>query len=208
MSTTSTFSHWLKQRRKALDLTQKDLARQVGCAEVTLRKIEAGDTVPSAALAACLAKAVGASDDDVPEIVAFARGIGARHVPAASWGKAHPPHNLPVQLTPLLGRSHDIAAVRRRLVAEGARLVTLVGPPGVGKTRLSLAVAETLLEQFTDGVFFARLGPVDDPAMVASTIAHALGLQLGGPNPPAQQLCAYLPAALRLPGGEAPAAGA
>lgn len=192
LHTPPSFGHWLKQRRRALKMTQIDLARQAGCAEVTLRKIEAGDAIPSAALAACLSRAVGASDDDLPEIVAFARGVGIRHALASNWGKARYPHNLPKQLTPLFGRSHDIAAVRRRLVAEGARLITLVGPPGVGKTRLSLAVAEAVLEQFIDGVFFVRLGPVDDPALVASTISRALGLQLGGPNPPAQQLCAYL----------------
>jgi transcriptional regulator with XRE-family HTH domain len=84
MSTTMAFGNWLKQQRKALRVTQKDLAQQAGCAEVTLRKIEAGDTVPSAALAACLAKAVGASDDDLPAIVAFARGVGDRHAPAAT----------------------------------------------------------------------------------------------------------------------------
>ena len=57
----NTFGQWLKQRRKVLGLTQKELAQQAGCAEVTLRKIEAGDFHPSAQLAASLAKAVGAS---------------------------------------------------------------------------------------------------------------------------------------------------
>ena len=56
MSNTSTFSHWLKQRRKALGLTQKKLAQQAGCAEITLRKIEAGDLQPSAPLVASLAR--------------------------------------------------------------------------------------------------------------------------------------------------------
>ncbi|QLQ04755.1 MAG: hypothetical protein HZY76_00680 [Anaerolineae bacterium] len=74
--------------------------------------------------------------------------------------------------------------MRSRLVAEAARLVTLVGPPGVGKTRLSLAVAESVLDQFTDGVFFVRLGPVVDPALVASTIAHACGLRSAAPTHP------------------------
>ena len=69
MSKATPFGQWLKQRRKVLGLTQKELAQKVGCAEVTLRKVEAGSMHPSALLAASLAKAVGAADADVPGIV-------------------------------------------------------------------------------------------------------------------------------------------
>jgi DNA-binding XRE family transcriptional regulator len=72
MSKSIPFHLWLKQRRKALGLTQKDLARQAGCAEITLRKIEAGDLQPSPQLAASLARAVGASDADLPGMTGFA----------------------------------------------------------------------------------------------------------------------------------------
>ncbi|MCB0246281.1 MAG: helix-turn-helix transcriptional regulator, partial [Anaerolineae bacterium] len=59
---TPTFGHWLRQRRKALGLTQKALAQQAGCAEVTLRKIESGDLQPSAPLVTSLAQALRADD--------------------------------------------------------------------------------------------------------------------------------------------------
>ncbi|MBK9231760.1 MAG: helix-turn-helix transcriptional regulator [Anaerolineae bacterium] len=76
MGQTMIFNQWLKQRRKALGLTQKELAQQAGCArEVTLRKIEAGDFHPSAPLAASLARAVGATDVDLPSLVTLARGL-------------------------------------------------------------------------------------------------------------------------------------
>ncbi len=155
MTGKSSFAQSLKQRRKALGLTQKELAQQAGCAEITLRKIEGGD-------------------------------LRTRLL------RPQRPNNLPAQLTPLIGREHDVAAVRRRLLSDGARLVTLVGPPGVGKTRLALAVAEEVLEHFEHGAFFVRLGPVSDPALVPSAIAQALGIELSGPNPPELQLRAWL----------------
>ena len=192
MSNTTTFGQWLKQRRKALGLTQKELAQQAGCAEITLRKIEAGDLQPSAPLVASLARALGAADADLPGLLSLARGVGDDFAARARLLRPQRPNNLPAQLTPLIGREHDIAAVRKRLLSDGARLVTLVGPPGVGKTRLALAVAEDVLEQFEHGAFFVRLGPVSDPALVASAIAQALGLEMSGPNPPALQLRAWL----------------
>jgi predicted ATPase/transcriptional regulator with XRE-family HTH domain len=101
-----------------------------------------------------------------------------------------PPNNLPVQLTSFIGREKEITELRQRLtpdpgtagVEEGdrnyaARLVTLTGPGGTGKTRLSLQVAGELLDAFPDGVWLVELASLADPALVPQTVAVALGLR-------------------------------
>jgi predicted ATPase/DNA-binding CsgD family transcriptional regulator/uncharacterized protein HemY len=85
--------------------------------------------------------------------------------------------NLPARTTSLVGRELEIAAVRQRLLQEDVRLLTLVGTPGIGKTRLSLETASTLSDQFPDGVYFIALAPLSDPALVASAIAQPLNVQ-------------------------------
>jgi predicted ATPase/DNA-binding CsgD family transcriptional regulator len=114
-----------------------------------LRKLGAADRRALAALAA----------DEV--------GAGAR---PARVGAA-----LPSALTPFVGRSTERAELGE-LLSGPARLVTAVGPGGVGKTRLALAVAADVADRFADGVWYVDLVPVADPAMIAPAVAGALGL--------------------------------
>ena len=102
------------------------------------------------------------------------------------------PHNLPVQPTPLVGREREVAALRELLQREDARLVTLTGPGGTGKTRLGLQVAADLLDYFEDGVFFVALAAISDPALVASAIAQTLGLREAGARPITDALAVHL----------------
>src|SRR5436853_7683442 len=88
--------------------------------------------------------------------------------------------HLPAQLTPLLGREQEVATVCALLRRPGVRLVTLTGTGGVGKTRLGLAIATELLDDFADGVCFVGLAPVSDPDLVVHTIAQALGIKETG----------------------------
>ncbi len=84
--------------------------------------------------------------------------------------------NLPLQPTPFIGRQREIAAAKARLSEPEVRLLTLKGPGGTGKTRLSVQVAADLLDAFLDGVWFVELAPITDPALVASTIAQVVGV--------------------------------
>jgi len=85
-----------------------------------------------------------------------------------------PRHNLPSETTSFIGREADIEAITMRLRGADCRLITLLGPGGIGKTRLALAVAHHLAEAFADGVWFVPLATIEDPAYVAGTIAKAL----------------------------------
>ena len=86
----------------------------------------------------------------------------------------------PAPTTPLVDRSEELAAVTDVLSAGNARLVTVTGPGGVGKTRLAVEVASRVREAFPDGVFFVPLELVDDPASVATAIVRALDLRPAG----------------------------
>jgi predicted ATPase/class 3 adenylate cyclase len=84
------------------------------------------------------------------------------------------PNNLPVQLTSFVGREEEIAEIGRLL--GRARLLTLTGAGGTGKSRLALQVAGEVLTDYRDGAFFADLSPVTDPALVPSVLARVLGV--------------------------------
>jgi non-specific serine/threonine protein kinase len=99
---------------------------------------------------------------------------------------------LPLTTRPLVGRDGEVDAVRALIVDEHTRLVTLVGPGGVGKTRLALAVADLLGDHFADGASFVDLAPVRDPGLVLATIAEALGIH----ETPTQSLLTALTNAL------------
>jgi predicted ATPase/DNA-binding winged helix-turn-helix (wHTH) protein len=98
--------------------------------------------------------------------------------------------NLPPELPELYGRADDLALVHGLLLEH--RLVSLVGAGGIGKTRVAQAVAQQLLGGFADGVWLVELAPLADPALVPSTVAQALGLQLRGRMPPLDELIAAL----------------
>src|SRR5439155_14148836 len=124
----------------------------------------------------------------------------AAESPGLSLGRAWPErpprpgraHNLPASPTPLIGREHETAGARRQLLREEVRLLTLVGPPGIGKTRLSIEAAQGLVDYFERGVRFVSLAPIRDPGLVASAIAQSVGVGEAGDRPLSEILAAAL----------------
>lgn len=109
-----------------------------------------------------------------------------------------PRHNLPPQSTPFIGRDQEVANILDRLQEPTCRLLTLVGPGGMGKTRLALRVAQHLVEhrpplpEIADGLFFVALAAVSDADAMLAAIADAVGLRFTGAQTPRQQLIDYL----------------
>ena len=92
------------------------------------------------------------------------------------------PNNLPFQPTPFIGREAELAILTGFISDPNIRLVTIIGPGGMGKTRLALAIAERMLEstQFPDGVFFVNLTPLSESNQILSALAEALNFRLQG----------------------------
>ena len=100
------------------------------------------------------------------------------------------PNNLPTQLTSFVGRQADVAEAKRLL--RGTRLLTLTGPGGIGKTRLSLQLAADVVQDFRDGVYFVPLSAVQDPGLVPSVIVNTLGVAVTGNRNPLDAAIDYL----------------
>lgn len=172
------FGEWVSRRRKSYNLTREALARRVACSVSTLRRIEGDDLRPSVALANLLARELRVPGGQNPAFVTFARGESAdlpieQVLPSVSTVVSH----LPAPMTRMIDRRAETAALAALLRRPAVRLLTLSGPPGTGKTRLSLAVAQKLAHSFRDGAHFVALAPIADPEAVAPAIAQALGLK-------------------------------
>ena len=104
----------------------------------------------------------------------------------------HQHESLPVALTPLIRRAHEVAVLSTSLEDDEIRLLTLVGPGGTGKTRLALEVAAETQSAFADGVCFVALAALADPTLVVTAITQALGLRQFDGQPLIETVTSYL----------------
>jgi predicted ATPase/DNA-binding XRE family transcriptional regulator len=179
------FAAILRQRRRELDLTRTELARRVGCSPDTIKKLEEGDRRPSKELAELLAEHLQIGASTRANFILMARTRGPLSVELG-------PSNLPAPLTSFIGRESEAEYIDSILRKGEVRLLTLMGPPGVGKSRLAIHVAERLRSAFPDGVWFVPLAAEEDPQQVLFLVARALSITDDGHGTPLEWIIASL----------------
>lgn len=200
----------LRRYRRQLHLTQAELAACAGVSVDAISLIERGLTrTPQRATIRLLSDALALAPEDAARFAAAARAINRLALPAAPLDdlRDDPPDDppvdaipqtlafdspLPVPLTALLGREREQAALLALLAQPTTRLLTLIGPAGVGKTRLALSVAEAIQRAGQQEVAFVELIPVQESERTLPTIARALGLSAQGRLTPRETLAQAL----------------
>ncbi len=197
----TSFGEWLNQSRKGLRLTRDELARRVGCSVSALRKFEDDQRRPSRQIAELLASGLGIAPDLRSTFVGVARGeLGVARLPHPSLtapskaASAASRSNLPVPATPMIGRERELAELGSVLRDPQCRLLALVGPGGIGKTRLGIELASQLQSLFSDGAYFIPLASISSARFIVPVIADAIGFTFQGSLPvePTEQLLEYL----------------
>ena len=176
------FGARLRRLREASGLSQEELAHKAGLTPNAIGTLERGERRrPYPNTIRALADALDLDDAHRRDLIAS--------VPTRE-GRITAARALPVPPTPIIGRQRDARSIEAQFRHREARLVTLVGPGGVGKTRLAIEVASRLPEAFADGVTFVDLAPLRGAHLVLPTIAQSLGLRQTGPLHEA--LCTFL----------------
>lgn len=201
-SSATRFGALLRRYRLEAGLTQRELAQRAGLGMRGINALETGERqTPRQRTIALVADALALAPADRAALALAARPrpqVSARVLqmlpsPTSRFD------NLPAQSTPLLGRERELAELTTLLRGRRARLITLTGPGGVGKTSLALQAARELRDGkpddanlFPGGVWYVRLAPLTDPALIIPTIAETLGLSETGASPLADALRVYV----------------
>src|SRR5436190_1144121 len=143
-----TFGEWLRGQRNAHKLTREEFANRVGCSVAMLRKMEDGERRPSAQIAELIANCLDIPSEERGTFIKVARGEltldrlipVSKRIPqiSISLAQAAPHINLPVLPTPLIGRQREVDELSRMTNDPQCRMLTIVGPGGIGKTRLAI----------------------------------------------------------------------
>lgn len=206
LSAPVTFGELLKQLRKRGGMTQAELARAVGYSASFISNLEQNQRLPDVQvigqrfvpvlgiqerpqLAARLVDlATAARGECAPAEVGLQQAtppllVEEREAQTRSW---------PAPPTALVGREQEVNAICNYLLGHSGRLLTLVGPPGIGKTRLGLAVIDKLQAVYADGVYFVPLAAISNAQLLASTLVSALGINELNKRTPKANLLDFL----------------
>lgn len=198
------FGEWVKRRRKGLRLTQREVADRAHCSVAMIKKIEADERQPSPELAELLAEAVHIPPEQQAPFIEAARGLRPVDQLAPAGEVSFPGRDglapqravglqaLPQMATPFIGREEELNAISKRLLKPECRLLTLLGPGGIGKTRLATEAALRLESAFGDGPVFVTLASVATVQEIPAAIARGLNLALSGGEPVPIQLQHFL----------------
>lgn len=180
-----TFGEWIRGQREDRKLTRQEFADRIGCSVAMLRKIEDGERRPSAQIAGLIANSLDLPPAEHESFVKVARGeLTLDRLARLSNGISHPDISAPqaasrVRLpplpTPLIGRRHEVDELGVLLRHPHCRMLTLVGPGGIGKTRLAIETASQCQPAFADGIYFVPLAPVTASRLMIPVIADSIG---------------------------------
>jgi predicted ATPase/DNA-binding XRE family transcriptional regulator len=195
-----TFGEWLQQQRSLRRLTREEFAIRLGCSVSALRKIEYGERRPSAQIAELMANCLDVPPEERSTFVRVARGeLSVDHLlpeskPVATPNISSPKTNLPIFPTPLIGREREVEQLSQLLNDPQCLLLTLVGPGGIGKTRLAIETASNMQDVFADGVYFVPLAPANSTRFIVPVIAVSVGFAFHAASraDPKTQLFGYL----------------
>ena len=190
-----TFAKLLRRYRVEASLSQEDLAARARLSTRAISDLERGERrAPHRPTVDRLAEALQLTDVDraalALSIQRLRRGAGSLREEGPSTTGVRASSNLPALLTSFVGREQELVEVRQ--LVETSRLVTIAGPPGIGKTRLAFQVAGGLIEAFQDGVRLAELAPLGDPVLMVRAVAAALDAREQPGRPLVETLCRYV----------------
>jgi len=175
-------NHLLREARERRNWTHKEVADLIGLPDShTVSRWERGIALPQRRYRRELCRVFAMSAE---ELGLYSGGQKKNEPQSASPAEdtqtSEPLWKVPVMLTSFIGREQEVIDICTLLSRKDVRLVTLLGPGGIGKTRLSLKIAEEMRASFADGVCFVALATVSDPDLVITTIANSLGIQESG----------------------------